>query len=113
MKNTLGLVGLPEAALNCSGFGGPIGLPERVRKAKLTYSVPPRIWFRHVELSTVPATGSSDRLSMFSAAHQSRGSQLWLLNCLTQPGGQDCNPVNAAPACWASPERRLVSHSLV
>src|SRR5260370_37299203 len=104
MKNTSGLVGLPDVALNWSGFGGPIGVPERVRKAKLTYSVPPRIWFRHVELSTVPATGSSDRLSMFSTAHQSRGSQLWLLNCLTQPGGEDCNSVNAVPGCLAREE---------
>ena len=88
MNSTSGRVGFPDVAgLNCSGFGGPIGRPERVRKAKLTYSVPPRIWFWHVGLSVVPAIGSSDRLSMFSAAHQARGSQLEPLNCFTQPGG--------------------------
>ena len=41
----------------------------------------------HVGLSVVPLIGSSDRLSMFMAAHQSRASQLSLLNWLTQPGG--------------------------
>ena len=43
------------------------------------------IW--QVSFSVAPATGSSERLSMFIAAHQSRASQLKLLNCLTQPGG--------------------------
>ena len=41
----------------------------------------------HVGFSVVPLIGSSDRLSIVIAAHQSRASQLWLLNCLTQPGG--------------------------
>ncbi len=88
MNSTSGLVGLPDVAgSNCSGLGGPIGLPDRVRNAKFTYSVPPRIWLRHVGLISVPLIGSSDRLSMVIAAHQALGSQLWLANCFTQPGG--------------------------
>src|SRR6266566_5509663 len=88
MNSTSGPVGLPEvAALNCSGFGGPIGVPLLVKKAKFTYSVPPRIDCLHVGLIAVPFTGSWDRLSIVSAAHQSRASQLWLANCFTQPGG--------------------------
>src|SRR5215469_6928354 len=82
------LLGFPDVAgLKSSGFGGPIGLPDFVRNAKLTYSVPPRISFRQVEFKSVPLIGSSERLSMVSAAHQSTGSQLWLLNCSTHPGG--------------------------
>src|SRR5215472_13328874 len=88
MNSTLGLVGLPEVrGLNCSGLGGPIGLPECVRKAKFTYSVPPRISPVHVGLSVVPLTGSSDRLSIVIAAHHCRGSQLEPSNCFSQPGG--------------------------
>src|SRR6266516_6838982 len=88
MNSTSGPVGLPEVAgLNCSGFGGPIGAPLLVRKAKFTYSVPPRICCWHVGFMAVPFTGSCDRLSILSAAHQSRASQLWLANCLTHPGG--------------------------
>jgi len=79
---------LPDVAgLKSSGFGDPTGLPDLVRKAKLTYSVPPRIWLWHVGFRVVPLIGFSDRLSMFSAAHQSCGSQLEPLNCDTQPGG--------------------------
>ncbi len=88
IMSTSGWAGLPEVAgLKFSGFGGPTGVPDLVRKAKLTYSTPPRIEFWHAGLSVVPLIGSSDRLSMFRAAHQSCASQLWLLNWLTQPGG--------------------------
>lgn len=88
ISSTLRGSGLPEATgSNCSGLGGPCGRPDRVRYAKLTYSTPPRIWFAHVGFSSVPATGSSVRLSIVNAAHQWIASQLWLSNCCTQPGG--------------------------
>jgi hypothetical protein len=41
------------AELNCSGLGGPLGVPDRVRNTKLTYPVPPRISPRHA----APADG--------------------------------------------------------
>jgi len=41
------------AELNCSGFGGPVGVPDRVRNTKLTYPIPPRISPRHA----APADG--------------------------------------------------------
>src|SRR5262245_54020881 len=88
MKSTSGLVGLPlVAGLNCSGFGAPMGLPEWVRNAKLTYSIPPRIELWQDLFRFRPLIGSSDNLSIVSAAHQLCASQLWLANCFTQPGG--------------------------
>jgi len=41
------------AELNCSGLGGPVGVPDRVRNTKLTYPIPPRISPRHA----APADG--------------------------------------------------------
>ena len=41
------------AELNCSGLGGPAGVPDRVRNTKLTYPIPPRISPRHA----APADG--------------------------------------------------------
>ena len=35
------------AELNCSGFGGLVSVPDRVRSTKLTYPIPPRISPRH------------------------------------------------------------------
>jgi len=64
-----------------------MGVPDRVRNTKLTYSNPPRISPWHIGFRVMPLTGSSDRLSMVSAAPQSPASQLWPLNCFTQPGG--------------------------
>jgi hypothetical protein len=75
------------AELNCSGLGGPLGVPDRVRNTKLTHSIPPRISPWHAGFRVMPSTGSSDRLPMVSAAHQSRAAQLRPWNCFTQPGG--------------------------
>ncbi len=88
MNSTLGLVGLPPVAgLNCSGFGAPMGLPEWVRIAKFTYSMPPRIELWQDLFRFRPLIGSSDKLSIVNAAHQLRAEQLRLANCFTQPGG--------------------------
>jgi hypothetical protein len=85
------------AELNCSGFGGPMGVPDRVSNTKLTYSNPPRISPWHAGFRVMPLTGSSDRLSTVSAAHQSRASQRRPWNCFTQPGGWNRRSVKAVP----------------
>jgi hypothetical protein len=50
-------------------------------------------------------TGSSDRLSTVSAAHQSRASQRRPWNCFTQPGGWNRRSVKAVPGSIPDPER--------
>src|SRR2546430_17140403 len=67
-KKVSGLFGLPEVPTsNCSGLGGPSGLPLRVRNAKLMYSIPPRNRDWHDGLRVEPLIGVSDRLSRFIA----------------------------------------------
>src|SRR5450755_3886663 len=79
--------GVNVASVEFTGLGGPpgCGLPFRVMNAKLTYSTPTRP--AQVEFWAVPAFGSSDRLSMLSAAHQWYASQLLPGGHSTQPRG--------------------------
>lgn len=87
-KKVSALSGFPDVdGLNWSGLGGPNGLPSVVRKAKLMYSIPPRISRWQVGFSVVPLLGFSDRLSMFSATHHLVALQLEPANCGIHPGG--------------------------
>jgi len=70
---------------NATGFAGACELPFFVMNAKLTGSIP--TVSRHGSLFTAPVLRSSDRLSMFSAAHQRVESQLSPGGQLTHPGG--------------------------
>src|SRR6266568_7121895 len=66
--------GVKVAWVESTGLAGACDFPFFVINAKLTYSVP--TVEAQVELSTVPVTGSSARLSTFNAAHHFVGSQL-------------------------------------
>src|SRR5450631_808120 len=68
-------LGVPEASgSKLIGFGGPCGLPLLVRYAKLTYSTP--VVAAHVEFSSCPVTGFSDRLSMLRDTHHCVAEQV-------------------------------------
>src|SRR5450755_46596 len=73
MNRSLAGSGVNGARVESTGFAGAWATPFLVMKAKLTYSRPARL--AQVAFWVVPLTGSSDRLSMFSAAHHLVGSQ--------------------------------------
>src|SRR6516164_681379 len=91
MNRSLALFGVNVARVDWTGLAGAWETPFLVMKAKLTYSMP--VLAAHVGFCKVPATGSSDRLSMFSAAHHLVGSQPLAPTATaqvghgTQPGG--------------------------
>src|SRR6266852_4420461 len=85
MNRSLLASGVKVAVVDCTGLAGACATPSLVRKAKLTYSTPTRFW--QPWFKTVPLMGSSDRLSMFSAAHHWVASQLLPAGQGAQPGG--------------------------
>src|SRR5579859_21547 len=77
--------GVKVANVALTGLAGAWEVPLFVTNAKLTYSSP--VMAAQVEFRVVPLTGSSDRLSMLSAAHHLVASQLFPAGHVTQPGG--------------------------
>src|SRR5438067_1317455 len=77
--------GVKVLMVESSGFGGEFGCgtPFFVMKAKLTGSMP----VSPAHAPAVLVTGSSERLSMLSAAHHLCASQLVPAGHGTQPGG--------------------------
>src|SRR5579862_615362 len=67
-NSTLRGFGVPDfSAWNCTGLGGPCGMPLCVRYAKFTYSSPTVA--SQVEFSCLPVSELRARLSMVSATH--------------------------------------------
>src|SRR5215831_12497480 len=83
--------GVNVPSVDCRGFAGPVDLPFLVTNAKLRYSTPAFCW--QTGLFRLLDTGSSERLSMFSAAHHRVGSQelaptaVFQVGHWIQPGG--------------------------
>src|SRR6266566_2910353 len=65
--------GVNVAVVDSTGFAGAVVSPFLVMNEKLTYSTP--VLAAQVAFRVVPATGSSERLKMFIAAHHLVGSQ--------------------------------------
>src|SRR5438132_944737 len=78
-------LGVKVLMVESSGFGGELGCgwPLFVMKAKFTGSIPTS----PMHAPGVLVTGSSERLSILSAAHHLVGSQLLPPGHSTQPGG--------------------------
>src|SRR6266700_4267013 len=72
MNRSFAGTGVNVAVLDCTGLAGAPVRPSLVTNAKLRYSRP--VLAAQVAFWVVPATGSSDRLSMVIAAHHRAGS---------------------------------------
>ena len=83
MNRSVARFGVKVAVVASSGSAGACALPLCVMNAKLTGSMP--TLFRQSAFWLTGLFWSSDRLSMFSAAHHCRASQ-------DRPGGQETQP---------------------
>ena len=81
--------GVNVVSVDWRGLAGAWALPSWVTKAKFMYSSP--LLAAQVGFWTVPLTGSSDRLSMLSAAHHLVGSHV-LAPAATAQVGQPTHP---------------------
>src|SRR5262249_10394351 len=93
--------GVYVASVASIGFAGACETPLLVTNAKLKGSMPTLA--APVAFCVVPATGSSSRLKMFSAAHHLVGSQVPAPAATAHvghpihPGGENCSSMNAVP----------------
>ncbi len=91
MNRSVDESGVKVASVESIGFAGAWAIPLFVMNAKFTYSSP--AFARQAALFVWPVTGFSERLSMFSAAHQCVASHELAPTATahvgqgTQPGG--------------------------
>ncbi len=93
------------AELNCSGFGGPMGVPDRVRNTKPTYSNPPRISPWHAGFRVMPLTGPQTGCR-WSAPRTSHGRHSGGGGTASpSPAGRTAVPRRPFPDRYPDPER--------